>query len=119
MLFIASTTLYGYLLGNSTENWTPTYDEMKVRIQRVKNDMINRLKNDKNTEDKDSLIKQIEACEIIEKDYFVYKPIIRIVADFVFSKGRQASDMYNLHRQLEEFAANPLFVKSAKLSLMA
>lgn len=115
----AALTLYNFLISRGTDNTNPTYDEMKVRIQRVKNDMINRLKNNKGEEDKNILIAQIEACEQIEKEYFQYKPIITILANFVFRKGRDASIMYDLQRDLEEIASNPIFIRSVKLSLMS
>lgn len=101
--------------GSSSNNYT--YDILKVRYLRIKEQLIQRIK-DKSIDQKEvkiilNDIKQIEI--IIEKTYEIKLPLDKVF-DYIFSKDKHASEVLILQRNLEVLAMNNFFVKSATLA---
>lgn len=108
--------LITYLLGMAKRDHT--YDDDKVRLTRMKNDLIATLKTNPPESLKRHLIKEIELCDDVLNTYVEYKQMLMRVSDFIFKSNRDAKKVYELQRDLEMINFNPLFVKSEKLALV-
>ena len=93
-----------------------TYDNIKTRIQRIREDTIQAIKNkdlDKETTqmfaDNIRDMKRIEDGITIEKDFY------QKAIDFMFQSKGGKEDIMKLHRNLEELASNDLFLQAARL----
>lgn len=105
-----------YLSGTGNKDFT--YDDAKVRMSRVMNDLTQRLKQEKDTKKMATIIKEIETCEFIISGYEEYEIVYRRISNFLFKSNREAKAIYDLQRDLEDIAMNKLFMKSKKLSLI-
>lgn len=106
-----------YLSGTGNNDFT--YDDAKVRMSRIMNDLTQRLKEEKDTKKMATIIKEIETCELIVSGYEEYEIIYRRISNFLFKSNREAKAIYDLQRDLEDIAMNKLFMKSKKLSLIS
>ena len=96
-----------------------TYDDLRVRFLRVKEQSIQYLK-DNNISDKESKrviedIKQIEVAISKVKDS---KLLFEIISNYVFPSNYKAMKAADLQRDLEALAANDIFVKAKELSFL-
>lgn len=96
-----------------------TYDILRTRYLRVREQLIQRLKNKSipSTESK-NLIESIKIIDLAVEKTILYKGPLTLVSDFIFSSNRDLNSYILLQRQLEELASNDLFIKSAELSLI-
>ena len=108
--------LVTYMVGTGKRDHT--YDDDKVRLTRMRNDLIAILKTNPPENVKKHLIKEIELCDDVLVTYVDYKSMLIKVSDFIFKTNRNANKVYELQRDLEMINFNPLFVKSQKLSLV-
>ena len=108
--------LVTYMAGTGKRDHT--YDDDKVRLTRMRNDLIAILKTNPPENVKKHLIKEIELCDDVLVTYVDYKSMLIKVSDFIFKTNRNANKVYELQRDLEMINFNPLFVKSQKLSLV-
>lgn len=111
MIFLA------YLRGERLRDYT--YDDLKVRYLRVKEQIITSLKN-KNIDAKEKAEK-LAALKIIDKHILEVKErldFVRIISNFVFSNNRREKKAIELQRDLESLAANSIYAKAAELSLI-
>lgn len=96
-----------------------TYDVLKVRYKRIREQFVERLKDKKlsTKEIKDSL-ESISVADKIIDDTFVYAGPISIISNFLFSSNRKVLTSIDIQRQLEEFSANSFFIKAAELKVI-
>lgn len=100
--------------GSSNQDFT--YDILKTRYLRIKEQLIQRLK-DKNISSEENvlLIKDIKIIDsVISRTYEIHLPIDRLV-DYMFSKDHSVKASIELQRKLESLAMNDFFLKSAEL----
>lgn len=112
MAFVIITTL-------NSNNTTMTYDFPIERYNRIKNSLINNLKNLNLDEKivKDLIEQYVFINEVIEKSYY-FKPILNRVADILISANRDNNYYIKLQQSIENGMNNMLFLKRAQLSVM-
>jgi hypothetical protein len=95
-----------------------TYDGLKVRYIRIRNDFVNQLKA-KNLPDIHirHFLDSIYAIDEIVKKTYELKTLPSVVADFIFLDARATQKAYTNQRLLEELSSNELFIHSAELRL--
>lgn len=118
-IFIGGILLIGQFLGASYLNGNFTYDTLKVRYKRIREQEIQYLKlghvEGKNKQEVIDSLDQMK--ELIDK-MVIYQPIYQRLINFISKKNRDAKAAYDLQRDLEELASNELFVKAAQLSTL-
>ena len=117
---ILTLLFYSAFANSGAKNKDYTYDTLKVRHTRIKEQLIERLK-DKNTSDKEraSILESIKVSEKIIEETFVYAGPMEIISNFVFSNDRETKSAIELQRNLEVLASNDFFVKSAQLNSLS
>lgn len=94
------------------------YDDPKERIQRINQQLIQQLKENKRT-DNSKLIKDIEAVNKIAKQYKKdNRDLIQILNETLMPSGRRNRSLRELNQNLEEFSNNHLYVAAAQLSTL-
>lgn len=95
--------------------WYP-YDDSVYRPIRIRQDMIERLKDRAITkEEKTRLVGNIEALDKLIATKSEYPALDHYLAILLKSSYRKAHDLELLQKQLESLASNSLFVKASKL----
>lgn len=95
-----------------------TYDILKTRYLRIREQLIQRLK-DKTVTDAESkltLENLSKIDSIIKETYEIKLPLDRLF-DYLFSKDKSVRASIDLQRDLESLAMNDFFIKSKELSL--
>jgi len=92
------------------------YDEPGDRFKRVRNQIVENLK-DRNLskDDVESLEADLKAIDAISKNVNDRRQFVSVLIDFLSSSGKQR-DYKLLQRQLEDLAANELFVHAQQLN---
>lgn len=94
-----------------------TYDITKTRYLRVKEDMVQYLKNkDLDPKFVKKTIDDIKIIDGIINETAEARTLFDIIADFINPWNRQKRNSLELQRNLESLAMNDLFVKSAQLA---
>jgi hypothetical protein len=111
---------WSFMEGGKIQNYDFTYDRLKIRYTRVKEQMIQDLKRDKfDPATIAQKIKDIDAVnEIVKQTYITNSWNIRLMK-FLLPGQRKAHAALQMQRDLEELTANDLFVKSAQLKVLA
>jgi hypothetical protein len=104
------------VLGGVT-NYDYTYDSLKVRMKRAKEQMIENLKNSElPPQSQKEVITELERVDkIITKTPELKTGIFDKVSNYLMSKNRTLKEKIELQRELEELAHNDLYVAAAKL----
>lgn len=97
-----------------------TYDSARVRYLRIREDLLNRIKDKKippaqvkeHLNDLKEIDKYVDA--LLKKES---KNYWEIASNFIFKKNKQALDARELQRQLEELASNDLYRAAAQLRI--
>lgn len=94
-----------------------TYDDTKIRYKRIRNDMINALKDRELDPDvKKALIMQIDEVDNIVDKTPIPRTILDQIANFVFTSKRDAKGSMQHQQQLENLSSNDIFLKSSQLA---
>lgn len=106
-------------IGGST--YLKTRDHAVDRAKRVREQLIEYVKNVE--QDKELISKalnDIKALDGVIAQYNdeAYRDLYQVFFDFIIKSRRKAADISSLQRQLEELAANNLFIKAAELRTM-
>lgn len=133
-MIIATATLFitilplGVLMGLITylnfmgygENFKDyTYDELKVRYNRIRQEYIQNLKSDDLSKDEIKLIlDDIYVIDKIMDETSRFSPLLSKLSNLLVSSNRQAKNAIRGEQLLEELAFNDLYVKSAEFKLM-
>jgi hypothetical protein len=97
-------------------NQIHTYDTMVTRPTRIRNDLIQAVKNAKiEKETVDLITKDIKLMDNIIDSYKDYTPLVTQVKNYLMSRHRDALALKQLQNDLENLAANKLFLQSAQL----
>lgn len=93
-----------------------SYDDLKVRLQRIREQVVTQLKTPIPKKLVNKLIKDLSEIDELIADTPLPPPtFITKLSDFFSSSRSKARDYRALQRLLEEFAANDLFINAAKL----
>jgi hypothetical protein len=96
-----------------------TYDILKTRYLRVREQMIQRLKDKRiKKEESELIVDSIKRIDVVISETYEERLPLDKMMDFIFSSDKKVRSSVVLHRQLEELASNDLFIKSAELSLI-
>jgi len=92
-----------------------TYDELKIRYKRIRNEYVEMLKTLKLPKEalKDTL-EDIERMDRSIQETHRFSSVLTAVANFIFSSARDADRSIREQQMLEELSFNDLFVKSAE-----
>lgn len=112
-----ATFLFLFICGN--DDTTMTYDFPIERYIRIKNGIINNLKNP-NLPDKltKNLLEQFLIIDNIIQESGYFKGILPTLSDFILPANRDNIYYINLQRKIEDSLNNILFVKSASIRTM-
>ena len=115
----AGSALYQTLTsGETTKDYT--YDDLKIRYQRIRNDYVGRLKQlDLPNDELKAVLKDIAFMDTIIKETHQYRTVYDLLANLIFSKDRQAVKAVKEEQLLEELANNDLFLQSAHFKTLA
>lgn len=92
-----------------------TYDELKVRYVRIREQYVNLLKNsDISKEESDKIITDIYAMDEVIASIKPFRSLFNIFSNFIFSSNRDVKNDVELQRLLEKFAHNDLFIEASK-----
>ncbi len=93
-----------------------TYDELKIRYKRVRNEAVNRLK-DLNcpTEVVRPILDDIYFMDKIISETYRVSLASEKIANFIFKSAKDAKASVDEQQLLEELAMNDLFIASAEL----
>lgn len=112
--FIVYTVVMSYLLRVSNSDMT--YDGPIERVQRIRNTIVNGLKNKDLPKDfiRDAL-DQIEFIETMASQSVVYKSMLSELGDLMYSDARKDAYYIDLQQTIESQLNNRLFIQSAQL----
>lgn len=100
------------------DNLIMTYDTIKVRYIKIREQYIDLIKNsDLPTVDAQHILEQIYSIDVIIKNTKEYSLFFTKIGNVLFSKHRTAANDITLQRLIEELAHNELFLKSAELNI--
>lgn len=110
--------LFKYVYGENTKDMT--YDDVLNRYKRVRQDIINRLKDvELEKEDLKNFITSITGIDNLIKEVKPYVGLIGPFMNFIFSSNRNAKSDIEIQQMLEGLTNNDLFLKSAQLKLLS
>lgn len=93
-----------------------TYDKLKFRYLRIRQDMVDQLKNTKLPKAKVAeLIEMVYAVDLSLKETADVKVLPKYISNFIFSGARKTAGSIDEQQVLEALASNDLFLKSAEL----
>lgn len=111
-LFLLNANILG------SENIDMTYDTIRVRYIKIREQYIDLIKNsDIATDDAKHILEEIYSMDAIIKSTKEHSLFFTKMGNILFSKHRAASDDIALQRLIEELAHNELFLKSAELNV--
>ncbi len=108
------------LLASGEKNKDYTYDELRVRYARIRNEYVGMIKNMNLADDETKIqvkeiLDNIHTIDGIMEDVEQYKSIFNILGNLFFKSNRDALSSIKEQQLLESLAFNDLFVKSAQL----
>ncbi len=105
---------------SGTANRDMTYDNVIDRYKRIRQELINQLKDiDLLPKDTRTIIESIQSVDEIIKDAKPYRHIFQILSDLLVPSNAAAKSDIEMQQLLENLANNDLFLKSAELNLIA
>lgn len=97
-----------------------TYDELKMRYQRVRNEQVAILKDlNLPKEHIRDMVANIYIMDNIIKETYKYSSAYNRLSNFLFSVNRKAKNSIQEQQLLEQLAHNDLFLKSAELAVLS
>lgn len=102
------------MLGEDFKDYT--YDELKIRYKRMRNESVEYLKNMDLPADKvRPILDDIYSMDKIITETYRYSTPLNVIANFVFTGAREARASVVEQQMLEELATNDIFVAAADL----
>lgn len=121
MLLITAESMLGLgmvLMMLDSDN--PTYDRPGERIKRIRDQIVENLKDKKlDKDDIERLNADIAAIDVILKEVDDRRQFISVLWDIVSSTSRKARNQESLQKELEDLIVNDLFVMASKLKIAA
>lgn len=116
MAFVLGYILLIVLMMHSTYGETMTYDELKHRYKRVRNQIVELLKDtDLSGKQIDEAIASIHTLDEIIDGKKSWTNFLTLVVDFLTPGSGKIEDDMKTQRVLEELSANDLFIRAAAL----
>lgn len=121
--FVAAPVFYSLLLGlvlyGSGENVRDyTYDELKIRYKRIRNEFINMLKQaNLSKAETQMLIDNVAFTDNMINSTIQYESVYRKLSNLLLPGNRDAKNSIKEQQFLEEMIHNDLFLKSAQLQV--
>lgn len=95
------------------------HEEAIPRLNRIKQDLVNGIKNPKlSKEVKESIVFDIECVDKMLSTMEDHRSVMAVFWDFVRPAKRDARKQYEFQMKMEKLAGNSLFVNAAKLSTL-
>lgn len=92
-----------------------TYDKLKIRYMRIRQDAIDQLKNTKLKKEKiQDLLDNIYTLDTIIRETAVVTTLPGMISNFIFSGARHAEKSITDQQLMEALASNDLFLQSAE-----
>lgn len=114
-LVVGTLALYGK--GTSAQDYS--YDKLKVRFLRVKEQVITGMKNRNiSNKEKKDLLESLDTIESKINELKDSPSLFRAIADYVFNSHKKAKMAIELQRNLEALTANDIYAKAAALSMV-
>ena len=96
-----------------------TYDELKIRYKRIRNESVNLLKDlDLPSDRVEVILEDIRIADRAIDEAFKFSSPLSKIANFIFTPARHAKASITEQQLMEELAFNDLFVHSAELRTM-
>lgn len=100
-------------------NEVHSYDTMVTRPTRIRNDLMQAIKNPKLDKETVAFItKDIELMNIMIDSYKDYAPVFSRIKNYLMKSHRDVQSAKELQNDLENLAANKLFLQAAQLKTM-
>lgn len=96
-------------------DFTTRYDDTLTRMSKMRRDLVAQLKGSP-AEIRDDLVKDIEAIDLIMKEYSTNRGVFEAVIDFLRPSLRKMKQNTRMEDDLESLFHNDLFVQAFKLS---
>lgn len=94
----------------------PSYDRPGARVQRIRNQIVENLKDKKlSKDDQERLAADLTVVDEMAKQINDRRQLLNVIWDTLSPSSRKARNQELLQKQLEDLAANDLFVKAAAL----
>jgi hypothetical protein len=96
-----------------------SYDELKIRYKRARNEYIEMIKNANLSKDEYKIaIENIYSIDKIIENTYQYRFLLNKLANVLINANKKAEDSIKEQQLLEELAHNDLFLKSAELKVI-
>lgn len=120
LLLVTLFPLLGLILIVCDGNGDGTYDEPGARMKRVRNQIVQNLKDNKLTKDDQlRLIADLECIDKLLKNVNDRRQFFGMLWDVLSPSARRAYSQEKIQQELESIAINDLFVKSASLKQLS
>ncbi|MGI9211350.1 MAG: hypothetical protein ACR2HF_02660 [Methylococcaceae bacterium] len=97
-----------------------TYDDLKIRYKRVRQQLIQQLKDTQLSDGTvHTLIEQIKQIDKVDKRATEYGGLLNTISNILFKSNRDAHYEIRIQQLIEDLAHNDLYMKSAQLRLTA
>jgi hypothetical protein len=114
--FFMGLVMYTIALSSAEHNRDFTYDELKVRYLRIRQQLVGYLKDIALPADETKImLENIAYADDVMKNTHQFRTLIQHVSSFLFSDARAAKGSIAEQHLMEEFASNDFFIKSAEL----
>jgi hypothetical protein len=118
-LFVGILTFI-FLRVNGEDMKSYTYDELKIRYKRIRNETIEMFKSMKMSDSKaKELLEELEYMDRTIEETYKYSIYMNSLANFLFKSASKAEKSIKEQQLLEELTFNDLFIKSKQLELAA
>lgn len=109
-----------FITMNKSDIQVMVYDNPKDRYERIKNSLINNIKNINMPEEllKDLLEQFFFIDQVVQKSGY-FESIYKKVADIIFTSNRRANYYIKIQQDIEKGLNNKLFVSAARLKVSA
>lgn len=116
--FLSAVVLMFIIGGSGESGRNYTYDKLKIRYVRIRNDMIQSLKNSKlDTKQTKIIVDNIYVTDSIIKSTSEFNTLLDGFLNIISSSNRNAGRSIREEQLLEELASNALFIKAAELRI--
>lgn len=114
-IFLSSVLSYFFLYTQGESATDYTYDKLKERYVRIRQDIVDQLKDDSLPRDVvKSMLTDIYTMDEVIKEVKPYNNLLSGLSNILFADNRDAKASIELQQLMEKLASNELFVKSAQ-----
>ena len=109
----------GFLYSTGTAHQDYTYDNLKTRYLRIKEQIIHGIKKEGlSDKEKRTQLETLKTLDTLISEVNSEPMLYNKVVDFLFKKHSKERKLIDLQRDLESLAANSIYAKAAELSLI-